>query len=118
QVLYGPVARRRRDDLLNETALVDAEQAPQRLNRKQKDQRFVDTFASRYGRTAHPILPSGDVIWPARSGGRPAADHFWAARDLFKHANRCFAVYGKETPVSFDATADAPAPDIMHWTVT
>ncbi|MNI11468.1 D-inositol 3-phosphate glycosyltransferase [compost metagenome] len=118
QVLYGPVARRRRDDLLNETALVDAEQAPQRLNRKQKVQRFVDTFASRYGRTAHPILPSGDVIWPARSGGRPAADHFWAARDLFKHANRCFAVYGKETPVSFDATADAPAPDIMHWTVT
>ncbi|MGO4411313.1 hypothetical protein AB4Y66_14815, partial [Brevundimonas sp. M-11_2] len=118
QVLYGPGARRRDDNLLNETALVDAERPPQRLNRRQKIQRFSDTFASRYGRTAHSILPSGEVIWPARSGGRPAADRFWAARDLFSHANRCFAAYGKETPVSFEATAEAPAPDVMHWTAT
>ena len=118
QVLYGPTARRRDDNLLNETALVDAERPPQRLNRKQKVQRFADTFASRYGRSAHSILPSGEVIWPARSGGRPSADRFWAARDLFSHANRCFAAYGKETPVSFEATAAAPAPDVMHWTAT
>jgi len=65
QVLYGPAARRRDDNLLNETALVDAERPPQKLNRKRKIERFADTFMSRYGRTAHSILPSGEVIWPS-----------------------------------------------------
>ena len=118
QVLYGPTARRRDDNLVNETSLIDAERPPQRLSRKQKVERFVGSFTSHYGRTAHSILPSGEVIWPAHSGGRPAADRFWAARDLFNHANRCFSASDRATPVSFEATAGAPAPDVMHWTAT
>jgi glycosyltransferase involved in cell wall biosynthesis len=116
QVLYGPSAQRHDNNLLNETSLVDAPRQPRLLNRKQKVQRFVDTFASRYGRAAHSILPSGEVIWPTRAGGRPAADRFWAAPDLFSHAKRCFSIYSKETPVRFEATDQAPAPGIMHWT--
>jgi glycosyltransferase involved in cell wall biosynthesis len=115
-VLYGPTARRHDDGVVNETALIDARRPPQPLNRKQKVRRFADTYMSRYGRTAHSIIPSGEVIWPASSGGQPTADRFWAARDLFFHAKRCFTAYGKDTPVSFEATTDAPAPDVMHWT--
>lgn len=118
EVLYGPPTPRRGDNVLNEAALVDAERPPQKLSRKQKARRFRETFKSRFGREAYPITPSGEVIWPERGGGRPAADRFWASQDLFTYGNRAFAAYGKETPVDFDATADAPAPDVMQWTAT
>lgn len=118
QALYGPPAPRRASNVVNETALTDAERPPERLNRKKKIQRFRDTYMSRHGREAHPILPSGEVIWPRSGGGRPAVDYFWAAQNLFQTANRAFAAYGKETPVRFGASAQAPAPDVMHWTAT
>jgi len=116
QVLYGPVAARARSNVLNETALVDAERAPQKLSRKEKARRLRGTLMTRFGRTAHSILPSGEVIWPSRSGGKPTADRFWAAQNLFSLANRSMSAYGKATPLAFDASAEAPAPDIMHWT--
>lgn len=116
EVLYGPEGARSRTNLLNEAALVDAERPPKKLNRQEKARRFVDTFGTRFGRTAHPIAPSGEVIWPSRGGGRPAADRFWAAPSLFTLANRSMQAYGVTTPLSFDASADTPTPDVMHWT--
>lgn len=116
EVLYGPAAPRHSNAVVNETALIEGGRPKRRLSRRQKIGRFAETYMSRYGRTARAILPSGEVIWPADE--RPAADRFWAARDLYFHARRCFTAYGEDTPVSFEATAAAPAPDVMHWTAT
>ncbi|MDQ1154786.1 glycosyltransferase involved in cell wall biosynthesis [Brevundimonas sp. SORGH_AS 993] len=116
QVLYGPSGVKKPQNVLNEAMLVDAERPPQKLNRKQKARRWRNTLTSPLGRSPYPIMPSGEVIWPSRSGGMPAADRFWAAQDLYFLANRAFHAYGRSTPVSFAATSDAPAPDIMHWT--
>jgi glycosyltransferase involved in cell wall biosynthesis len=116
QALYGPAAPRRSSNVVNETSLADAERPPEKLNRKKKMVRLRDTYMSRFGREAHAILPSGEVIWPSQGGGRPAVDLFWAAQNLFRSANRAFSIYGGETPVRFEATGEAPAPDVMHWT--
>lgn len=116
EVLYGPDAKGSRSNVLNEAFLVDAERSPRRLNRREKASRLIDTFTTRFGRTAQPISPSGEVIWPSRNGGRPNADRFWAAPSLFKLANRSFQAYGAATPVTFNASAAAPRPDVMHWT--
>lgn len=118
QALYGPPTPRRSTNVSNEAGLVDAERPAQKLSRRQKSTRFRETLLTRFGREAYPILPSGEVIWPSRGGGRPAADRFWASQNLFFYGNRAFAAYGKETPLTFDATAEAPAPDAMHWTAT
>ncbi len=115
QVLYGPVAKRGNNNVLNETALADQDKPNRKMT---KLERFQRTFTSRFGRDAHSILPSGEVIWPSRSGGKPDADRYWAAQDLFLLANRAFRAYRRETPVRFEATNDAPAPDAMHWTAT
>jgi len=115
QVLYGPIAKRGKNNVLNETALADQDKPNRKMK---KSERFQRTFTSRFGRDAHAILPSGEVIWPSRAGGRPDADRYWAAQDLFLLANRAFSAYRTETPVRFEATADAPAPDAMHWTAT
>lgn len=115
QVLYGPAAPRSKNNVVNETALVD----PERVGKKvKKFERFTRTLTSRFGRTAWPIQPSGEVVWPQRGGGRPEASAFWAAQDLFQVANRSFDAYRKETPVRFDASGPVPAPDAMHWTAT
>jgi len=115
-VLYGPVAARSANNVINETALIDAERPPQKLTRKAKAKRLRRTLMTRFGRTAHSILPSGEVIWPSRSGGRPAADRFWAAQDLFSLANRSMSAYGKTTPLTFEHSDQTPAPSVMHWT--
>ena len=115
QVLYGPAASRSDSNVLNETALIDAERPARKVKRVE---RFQRTLTSPAGRTAWPVTPSGEVVWPSRGGGRPDANGFWAARDLFQIANRAFDVYRRETPVRFDATTDSPAPDVMHWTAT
>lgn len=115
QVLYGPVARRSSNNVLNETALVDSENPNRKMK---KSERFRGTIASRFGRKAHAILPSGEVIWPSQGGGRPDADRYWAAQHLFMFGQRAFNAYRTETPVTFEGTAAAPAPDVMHWTST
>lgn len=116
EVLYGPDVKRSRNEVLNEVALVDAERPSRPLNGRGKAIRMMDTFKARFGCSAHPIKPSGEVIWPTRGGGRPDADQFWAAPSLFKLASRSFQAYRKTTPVTFDASAEAPQPDVMHWT--
>lgn len=115
QVLYGPAAKRSASNVVNEAALVDPERPP---TKAKKIDRFVRTWTSRLGRTAWPITPSDEVVWPARGGGRPEASAFWAAQDLFQVANRAFSAYGKETPVTFDASGAVRRPDAMHWTAT
>ncbi|MGQ2972461.1 glycosyltransferase family 4 protein [Brevundimonas mediterranea] len=116
EVLYGPAAPRNRSNVLNEAALVDAERPPRKLSRKEKISRFKGALTSRFGRVAHSIQPSGEVIWPSRGGGRPAADRFWAAPELFAHASRSLQVYGATTPVVFEGSSEVPPPDVMHWT--
>ncbi len=116
EVLYGPPGAQKSQNVLNEAMLVDAERAPQRLSRKQKYRRWKRTLTSPIGRSPFAIIPSGEVIWPSRSGGMPAADKFWAAQDLYTLANRAFQAYGRFTPVSFPSSDATPAPDIMHWT--
>lgn len=115
QVLYGPRASRSASNVLNEVALVDADRPGRKLK---KFDRFLRTLGSRAGRTVWPILPSGEVEWPSRGGGRPDASGFWAAQDLFQIANRSFDAYRKETPVRFDTSGGLKAPDAMHWTAT
>ncbi|WP_425992209.1 glycosyltransferase family 4 protein [Brevundimonas sp. TWP2-3-2] len=115
QVLYGPNAKRSANNVLNEMALVDADRPGPKLK---KFDRFQRTLTSRFGRSAWPIAPSGEVVWPTRGGGRPEANCFWASQDLFHLANRSFNAYGKETPVDFDTVGDAKRPDAMHWTAT
>lgn len=115
QVLYGPPTAFNKSDVVNESALIDAEPASRKIS---KSKRFRRTLLSRFGRDAAPVVPTGEVVWPARSGGRPVADYFWTAQDLFHIANRSFNVYDAMTPVSFNQRTDCPRPDVMNWTAT
>jgi glycosyltransferase involved in cell wall biosynthesis len=118
QVLYGPGAPRSQDNVLNETALIDAPRNPSGAKFQKKVDRFFKTRASVRGREAYAIQPSQEVIWPSKGGGRPDADSYWAAEQLFYYGNRAFAAYGKETQVRFDTGSGTKAPDVMHWTAT
>lgn len=113
QVLYGPSTPRSSVNLLNEIALVDAG-APTR--RRASLGRAASTLAARFGRSAYPITPSGDVIWPTTGPRRPDAESYWASTDVFNLSQRAYQRYGIFTPVRFEESADHPAPDVMHWT--
>lgn len=115
QVLYGAPKPRNASNVVNETVLIDADRPPTKLK---KSERFKRTLLSRFGHTPWPITPSGEVIWPTRAGGRPAADSYWNVQDLFTTASRAFEVYGVDTPVKFDRVDPALRPDVMHWTAT
>lgn len=114
QVLYGPASRFNRDNVVNEAALIDPGAAQKKVNRIGRYQR---TLTSRLGWTARPVTPTGEIVWPERGGGRPAADYFWAAQDLFNISNRAFNVYGTMTPVRFAEGQSSP-PTVMNWTST
>lgn len=114
QALYGPPVKTSKSNVLNETALTDAPKAPVKLNRKAKAERMLRTYGSRFGRTAYPVRPSGEVIW--KDGRRPAADNFWVSDSLFELGNRAFKAYGTLTPVRFAERDGVTAPDVMHWT--
>lgn len=116
QVLYGPKSPKRRNQVLSEAMLVDAERPATKLSRKEKSVRMRRTLLSRFGRTADPIQPSGEVIWPSRSGGRPSADYFWSSQEIFFHSIRCFQTYKAVTPLRFQHNKSSPTPDVMHWT--
>lgn len=118
QVLYAPNAKKLSNNILNEAGLVDAERPAKKLSRREKLIRFRETFMSRFGREAYPITPSGEVIWPSRAGGRPAADSFWASQNLFYYGNRAFTAYGLETPLKFFEGGLVEPPSVMHWTST
>ena len=116
QVLYGPGAPYRKNPVLNEIALIDAA--------KGKSQpwlmRHAQIYGTRFGRSARPIRPTGEVIWPRAAGGMPKADFFWTSRDLFRQANAAFARHRTFTPLGFDGQGAGGgverAPDVMHWT--
>lgn len=114
QVLYGPPNPLGQDNVLNEIMLADGLNASKTIK---KNERLLKTFLTRTGRTARAVTPSGEVIWPSRGGGRPEADSYWGAQNLFYYAHRSFQAYGAPTPVSF-APGVAPVPDVMHWTAT
>lgn len=114
QVLFGPPNALGRDNVLNEVMLADSLNPAKKAK---KTDRFVRTLTSRLGRQAQAVMPSGEVVWPSRGGGKPDADSYWAAEQLFYYAHRSFQAYGVTTPVSFQSDS-APLPDIMHWTAT
>lgn len=113
QVLYGPPAKDSRK--ISEVILADANRLPAK---GKKFDRFKRTVMSQFGRSAYPIIPSDDVIWPSRGGGRPKVECFWAAGNLFHYAHRCFQAYGQVTPVSFSADERVGRPDAVQWTAT
>ncbi|VXC01611.1 glycosyltransferase family 1 protein [Brevundimonas sp. G8] len=113
QVLYGPPAKDSRK--ISEVTLADAIRQPAK---GQKLDRFKRTAMSQFGRSAYPIVPSDNVIWSSRGGGRPQADCFWAAGNLFHYAHRCFQAYGQVTPVAFEAVGHVGRPDAVQWTAT
>lgn len=112
QVLYGPVAPRAQQPILNEIALIDAG----RTRQPASISRAVRTALARFGRSAHAIVPTGEVIWPNHRTRKPAAESYWASEDIFNLANRAYQRYGVFTPVTFRGEQEVPAPDIMHWT--
>lgn len=115
QVLYGPAAKPGRNGVVNETALIEAETPNRKMH---KAVRYQQTLMGPLGRSAKPVPITGEVIWPEQTGGQPAANSFWSARNLFWMANRTFNVYGAMTPVSFAGTAISPKPQVMNWTAT
>lgn len=114
QILYGPAAKRHASALIDETMLIDAKTTSRR---KAGVARAVSTLLSRLGCTAHPILPSGQIVWPTQGARQPAASSYWSSRDLFNLANRAFQQYGTTTPVRFNPeNSGVRCPDVVHWT--
>ena len=116
QVLYGPpTASPRKNALLQEVALADAER---KLPRIRRSVRAIRTLPNPWGRIARPVKPTGEVIWPADNRSQPSAESYWSADNLFYYANRSFKSYGTITTVSFAGSKESPAPAAMHWTAT
>lgn len=111
QVLYGPHANLSKRPILNQIALTDA-YTPQGNRLRQT----VESATARFGQTARAVPLTDDVIWPARGGGRPAAEACWSAPRLFNTANRAFKEHQTFTPVTFADHAEVPRPDVAHWT--
>ncbi|MEN5170629.1 glycosyltransferase family 1 protein [Brevundimonas pondensis] len=111
QLLYGPHGPIGDSRLLDTVALTDA---PAPKGRPAKIRRWAQTLGGRFGRTAHPVTLSEEVIWAEAGGGRPPVERFWAARSLFELGYRAHRAYGTFTPVSFPSGPTRP--DAAHWT--
>ncbi len=112
-VLYGPQAGRSQDPVLNEVALVDA--VPPTKGRSKAFRNVVRRFTDLgLGRSAFPVPPTGEVIWPRSGGGRPDTEMFWSSRRLFEDANQRFRASRRTTDVTFQA--GTASPDLVHWT--
>ncbi len=117
EVLYGPAAPHRDDDVLNEAALVEPSGSPtSRPSWQQRIGRNAAIFGDRWGRAAQPVPVTGEVLWPQATGGMPEVRGFWAAQNLYSRARRAFRSHGGITAVRFHETVERAAPDIMHWT--
>lgn len=111
QVLYGPQAKPSKRPLFNEIGLIDARE------RKEKTiDRLTGLASAHLGRTAQAVPASGDVIWPAKGGGRPRAHTFWTAQRLFTTAQKTFAAQRRFTPLHFAEHPSIGRPDVVHWT--
>lgn len=109
--LFGPAAISPGTPLLNEAVIAGGER-PVRLRSSDRLKRSVRTFASQFGRAAHPVRPTGEVVWPTDTTTAPA-NLLWAAQDLYGRARRCYRLHGRFTPVRFKGDDE---PDLMHWT--
>ncbi|MDB5439797.1 MAG: hypothetical protein JWM33_2224 [Caulobacteraceae bacterium] len=109
-ILYGPLAGRSRNNLLNQVALNDGASPP---DREMRLARFMATEFSAWGRLAQPVTQTA-AVQPSPAMSRAKADQWWAARDVFEAANRSYLKYKLFTPVRFSDPALAPG--IMHWT--
>lgn len=117
EVLYGPAAPHRDDDVLNEAALVEPSGSPtSRPGWRHRIERSAAILGDRWGRVAKPVPVTGEVLWPQAMGGMPEARGFWVAQDLYRRARRTFRSHGSITSVRFHETAERAAPDIVHWT--
>jgi len=111
QILYGPAAGTSKRPILNEIALTDA------YSPGVKSWRGAwDRHTTRFGRPARAVLPSDEVIWPSRGGGRPPVQAFWSSPRLYGLAGQTFGRSKVFTPVDFRSHATVNRPDIMHWT--
>lgn len=111
QVLYGPHYQHSKRALLNEVALIDAS-IPS--GRKWQDSR--EALLTPLGVRARPVPLSGDVIWPRRGGGQPAAQTFWSSPRLFGRADKWWTMAGAFTTIDFRPEGGVSRPDIMQWT--
>jgi len=112
-VLYGPAAARTESNTSNLAAIADR---PPPRSRIDKAARWRRTLLTRLGKRAFPVQVDDTVTWREGPSETPPVDLFWSSRDLFSLANRAFQKYGTITPVSFDRSRDARAPEIIHWT--
>jgi len=113
QVLYGPSVGRQETAVMDEVAVI----ASTNRSRKGGFARALSTRTARFGRNAHAITPSDQVIWPTDGMRRPRAEAYWLAHEIFYLANRAYHQHGTITPVRFDAGRSGIAtPDVMHWT--
>lgn len=110
QLLHGPHMRQRGDPLMAQLALTDA----RRIIKPGRSVRHVEVATAWAGRTAQLVGVTDEIFWPTPDG-RPEADAFWIAPDLYRIAAKAHAKYGAITPVSFSPFRSAP--DIMHWTM-
>ena len=113
QILYGPSEERSNSQIINETALIGGSDEPPRIK---KGQRFLKTIASRFGRSAWPVPPTNEVIWPKGARQQAGVELLWASQNLFFFANRSFIAHHAATPLRFSYTDEHPSPAIMHWT--
>ena len=116
EALFGPTLPIGSVKPFGDVAILDPERPAEPLRFMQKIERDVRTLLGPTGRTAFPVRPSTDVIWPGGEAARPNASRFWAGDRLYFYANRAFNKHGRSTPVRFFSTRDAPAPSVMHWT--
>lgn len=110
QLLHGPHMRQLEDPFLAQLALTDA----RRMIKPPRSVRYIEVATAWAGRTARFVEATGEIFWPTPDG-RPDADSFWIAPDLFRVAAKAHAKYGAITSVKFDA--DAAKPSVMHWTL-
>lgn len=112
-LLAGPVTRGHAGAVADESAIAGHETVRRRWG---KVELFARTLISRFGQSAYPVKPTGQVVWADRN--RPNVDHYWMSPSLYRLAGRAFVHYGAATPVRFRGTDEIPAPTIMHWTAT
>jgi glycosyltransferase involved in cell wall biosynthesis len=109
QVLFASARDASGDDLTNLIDLVDAPPSEARG----KALSIVRRVIPRRKPVAWRIAPSDRVLTREVEARYPAADVWWAARDIFHSANRAHAAFGRFTPLEL---GQAPATDLMHWT--
>jgi glycosyltransferase involved in cell wall biosynthesis len=78
EALFGPTLPIGSVKPFGDVAILDPERPAEPLRFMQKIERDVRTLLGPTGRTAFPVRPSTDVIWPGGEAARPNASRFWA----------------------------------------